>query len=245
MITSKSNMYASARTWNPFKGCKYDCSYCRPSFQLQAKRQKHNCDACYRYEPHEHPERLGRIPRAEIVFVCGNGDVAFCGETYFREILRAIKDQNGKDEKKGFERVYYLQSKRPAYLSKFIHELPPNAILVTTLETNRDDGYGLVSKAPPPSERYRQFKALQWPRKVVTCEPILDFDLDVFIRWIVELNPEYVWLGFNSRPKSVKLSEPSEAKVQELADALAGHGIEVRGKTLRGVKLHGEKRGVA
>jgi hypothetical protein len=44
-------------------------------------------------------------------------------------------------------------------------------------------------------------------------------------------------LGFNSKPESVPLPEPSEDKVQKLADRLVDAGIEVRGKTLRGVKL--------
>ena len=54
-MSGRSNMYAEAKTWNPFKGCEFDCSYCVPSFQLQAKRQMHRCDACYRYIPHCHP----------------------------------------------------------------------------------------------------------------------------------------------------------------------------------------------
>ena len=32
-------------------------------------------------------------------------------------------------------------------------------------------GYYQVSKAPPPSERYRQFLDLDYARKVVTIEP--------------------------------------------------------------------------
>jgi hypothetical protein len=40
---TKSNMYADAKTWNPFKGCRFDCTYCVPSFQRQAKRQMHLC----------------------------------------------------------------------------------------------------------------------------------------------------------------------------------------------------------
>ncbi len=46
-----SNMYAGAKTWNPFKGCQFDCTYCVPSFQRQAKRQLHNCQKCYGYTP--------------------------------------------------------------------------------------------------------------------------------------------------------------------------------------------------
>jgi hypothetical protein len=51
----------------------------------------------------------------------------------------------------------------------------------------------------------------------------------------LRLRVEYVWLGYNSRPKSVKLPEPSPEKVQEFVGLLAG--IEVRGKELRGLVL--------
>lgn len=233
----KTNMYAEAKTWNPFKGCRFGCSYCKPSFQLQAKRQKHNCDSCYRYEPHAHPDRLDRIPNAEIVFVCGNGDITFCPTEYLHRILGAIRVQNDKDAQAGRARIYYLQSKRPECLSDIVTELPANVVIVTTLETNRDEGYWLVSAAPPPSERYRQFMALKHPVKIVTIEPVMDFDEDVFLRWILDIRPAYIWLGFNSRPSSIHLPEPDEAKVQRFADDLARHGVDVRGKTLRGVRL--------
>jgi hypothetical protein len=156
-----THMCLAASTWNPFKGCTFDCSYCGPSFRAQAKRQKHRCDRCYRYEPHTHPERLASIPRAEIVLVGGNGDISLCDPAYVAEILCTIK-QSGRSS------TFYLQSKRPEFFHQFVDRLPANVILVTTLETNRDGGYAAVSKAPVPSDRYRQFKALNYPRKVVT-----------------------------------------------------------------------------
>ena len=77
MPKQKSNMYANTQTWNPFKGCRFDCTYCRPSFQLQAKRQMHICGKCYKYEPHCHEDRLGKIPSASIIFVAGDADISF------------------------------------------------------------------------------------------------------------------------------------------------------------------------
>ncbi len=78
---------------------------------------------------------------------------------------------------------------------------------------------------------------MNYSRKVVTIEPVLDFDLRTFAAWIRSIRPEYVFVGFNSKPESIELPEPSEEKVQKLADRLLDAGIEVRGKTLRGVKL--------
>ena len=225
--TSPSRMYPNTKTWNPFKGCRFDCTYCEPTFKRQAKRQKHNCAKCYGYLPHYHEERLKTIPTAEIVFVCGNADISFCEPAFTRRIIDRIKEHSERCPGKTF----YFQSKRPSYFAQFLSEFPGNVILLTTLETNRDEPP--VSKAPAPSERYRQFKALDYPRKVVTIEPVMDFDLDVFADWIRELHVEYVWLGFNSRPRSVKLPEPSPEKVQAFVDLLAEAHIEVRGKELR------------
>jgi hypothetical protein len=235
----QSNMYAHAKTWNPFKGCGYDCPYCIHSFQLQSKRQKQLCQRCYDYVPHCHPDRLGKIPSAEIVFVAGNADISFCPPAFTHQILDAIERHNERCPYK----IYYFQSKRPAYFEPFLARLPANVILVTTLETNRDAGYEQISKAPPPSVRYAQFLDLDYPRKVVTVEPLMAFDIDTFPRWIVQLKPEYVWIGLNSRPQAVQLPEPSTAKVKELIESLAASGIEVRAKDLRGIDFSAGNQG--
>jgi len=224
-------MYAKAKTWNPFKGCRFDCTYCKPTFKAQAKRQMHNCVQCYDYLPHYHEERLKTIPSKEIVFVCGDADISFCEPAFTRRIIDRIKQHS----KRCPHKTFYFQSKRPSYFAQFLPEFPENVILLTTLETNRDQP--AVSKAPVPSERYRQFKSLDYPRKVVTIEPLMEFDIDIFAGWIQDLHVEYVWLGYNSRPQSVKLPEPSPEKVQKFARLLAGAGIEVRGKELRGLVL--------
>jgi uncharacterized Fe-S cluster-containing radical SAM superfamily protein len=228
----KTNMYASAKTWNPFKGCRFACTYCVPSFQQQAKRQMHRCQQCYDYVPHTHEERLSKIPSAEIVFVCGNGDISACPLPYARRIVEQVVKHSERCPRKTF----YFQSKRPKYFEPLLGMLPESAILITTLETNRDEGYKKVSKAPPPSERYRQFKALDYPRKVVTVEPVMEFDLETFAGWLIDLKPEFVYLGFNSK-KSVKLPEPSEQKMQDLAKRLTAAGVLIRGKDLRGMQL--------
>lgn len=227
-----SHMYADAKTWNPFKGCEFACSYCVPSFQRQAKRQKQNCDKCYRYVPHEHPDRLTDIPNADIVFVCGNGDISFCDPEFVRRIIEVIRNHKGKTGQ-----TFYLQSKKPLCLKPHLKTLPDSVAVVTTLETNRDEGYDKVSKAPPPSERFRQFLSLDYPRKVVTIEPAMDFDAEEFAGWIARIKPEYVWLGLNSRNAEVKLPDPSSEKLREFASILVARGIEVRGKHLRGLEM--------
>ena len=99
-MSEKSNMYANTKTWSPFKGCRFDCIYCEPSFKKQAKRQMRLCSDCYNYVPHCHEERLRKIPSADIVFVCGNADIAFCPPEFTRkmtdDMLRGARKQTSK-----------------------------------------------------------------------------------------------------------------------------------------------------
>jgi hypothetical protein len=172
---SKGRMYKDTATWNPFVGCCFDCAYCKPSFQENHYFvMQHR--GCGLYNPHLHPERLDlkKIPNEKTVFVCGDSDVSFCRPDDFGSILGVMK----QDKQQG--RIWFIQSKNPQYFETFLPYLPENTILLTTLETNRDADYDKVSKAPPPSVRYEMFKHLDYPKKIVTIEPIMDFDLDIF-----------------------------------------------------------------
>ena len=233
-------MYPETKTYNPFLGCLYDCVYCESSFKkvLRWISRRNKCQDCRDYRPHYHPERLrtASIPSAKTIFVFGQGDIAFCEPEYVRKTIRLIKSHRPKIRKE-----YYFQSKNPACLEQYIGEYPWNSIMVTTLETNRDEGYELISRSPVPSVRFRDFLGLDYPRKVVTIEPVMDFDLDEFLEWMLKLKDQeslrYVWFGYNSNPDKVQLPEPSEEKSQEFVNLLMAAGIEVRGKSLRGVMI--------
>ena len=229
------NMYANTKTWNPARGCEFDCTYCEPSFKRQARRiGKKGCQDCFHFRPHCHEDRLAKIPSAENIFVCSMGDISFCPEDFMLRIIRVILQHNGRCKRR---QTFLMQSKRPEYFGPFLDILPGNVILGTTLETNRHKGYGEVSKAPPPLVRYYQFRDLKYRRKYVTIEPVFDFDLTILAECLLHLHPEHVWVGFNSRPKSVQLPEPSPEKVMELMQRLADAGIEVRGKNLQGLEI--------
>jgi len=198
---------------------------------------KGGCTFCSTYEPHYHPERLGRIPSSPTVFVYGTGDIEFCHPNFVRRTFAAIDGHRPRMVK-----TYYFQSKNPACFNQYLDwflENQDKVILLTTLETNRDAGYGRISRAPKPSARFKDFLELDYPRKVVTIEPVLDFDLDIFVDWMLRLKEqgtlEYVWFGYDS--KNCGLPEPSGENAQNFVDALCSNGIEIRGKKLRGVKI--------
>lgn len=234
-----SNMYPNTRTYNGFLGCNFDCVYCEKSFKRVLRRVGRNigCDKCYNYVPHTHPERLNKIPSSPIVFVFGQGDIYFCPEYFVRKTFKAIDAHKPRKPK-----TYYFQSKAPSVFNfylKWFNENDDKVILLTTLETNRDEGYRNSSKALHPTMRFWDFLDLEYSRKVVTIEPVLDFDHEEFVSWMKRLRDqgtlEYVWFGYDS--KNCGLPEPSIEKAQAFVDALQALGIEVRGKSLRGIQL--------
>lgn len=52
----------------------------------------------------------------------------------------------------------------------------------------------------------------------ISIEPIMDFDLDILVDWIRQLNPEFVSIGADS--KGHGLVEPSRDKVLKLVEEL-------------------------
>lgn len=57
------------------------------------------------------------------------------------------------------------------------------------------------------------------PPKMVSIEPILDFDLDVMLVWLRNIEPQFVSIGADS--KGHNLPEPSPGKVRELVNELS------------------------
>jgi hypothetical protein len=204
------------RGWNPFVGCRFDCAYCKASYKklVEWNGRCLHCQQCQTYEPHYHPERLGRLSSERVIFVAENGDISFCDPAFTRKMIDVMKEDKKED------RVFILQSKNPAYFADIL-PLPQNTVLMTTIETNRDYR---VSKAPLTSQRYHDFLQLDWHRKAVVMEPVLKFDLPVILDWATELQPVAIFIGFESKRKC-SLEEPTTLQVQELHNELRNLGF--------------------
>lgn len=204
-----------------FVGCTNDCVYCRNTFQKQAKRRP--CALCKAFEPHTHPERLEKRPIGKITRLCGFGDISFADDDYLKQIIEYAQ-KYPKTE-------FLVQSKNPSVFLK--HEWSNNVILCATLEC---DGslvdYGKISKGEPPEKRIEVMKQVHH-RKAITIEPVLDFDAEIFPLLIQDIKPEWVWVGYDSRPKKHHLQEPALEKTLELIKTLENAGIIVRKKLIR------------
>ncbi len=224
---TKSNMYkVSVKHWNPFVGCEHECLYCKGSFQLQLKRwAKKKCRQCYDFSPHTHPDRLTQnLPKTkfmQFIFTCSNGDIAFCPTDYLKKIVSRIRKEPDK--------TFLIQSKNPETFNRVT--FPNNVVLGVTLETNKDELYEGIANAPKPSRRYKDFLNIKHSLKMVTIEPVIDFDLNVMVNWVQQINPCMVWIGYDSR--NSHLPEPNLQKVRDLHWSLAMDGIPVILKKIR------------
>jgi hypothetical protein len=213
------------KSWNPFVGCKFDCVYCEDSYKslLRWNGRMLDCPRCVAYDPHTHPERITRLPSERVIFVVSNGDISFCDPAFLDQIINVMRNDKKKD------RVFLMQSKNPACFASILQKLPQNVVLMTTIETNRDSGYSSVSKAPLPGQRFQDFLKLDWPRKAMVMEPILQFDLNVILQWATALKPEAIFIGKESKRKC-SLQEPTDTEIQELHRELQGLGFRTYDK---------------
>jgi len=195
------------RTYNPFTGCRFEYIYCWALRQAEGRLRRLGK---YRdgFAPTFHPEELEKkFKPGEFIFVSDMGDISFA----------SYKDQlTIQDRVSRFPEARFLfQSKNPVILTQLGGYIQPNIYLGTTIETNRDYH---ITKAPPPSERYAAIRYLKHKHKFISIEPILDFDLEVLVRWLVQIQPEIVEIGADNHHCS--LPEPPWQKVEALLAAL-------------------------
>lgn len=232
-MSNQSRMYKEAKPYPSWGvGCNFNCVYCKSSFQRQMKRQR--CSLCRSYTPHEHPERFNNRPPKtygdEFVFVDDFTDPHwFNDEQWDRRLAwcRKWKDRN-----------LLIQSKAPECFRD--KKFPPNVALGTTIETDLNNfntpssykRYDQISSAIIPIWRAVDMEHIAHRRKVVTIEPILDFYLQDFVDIICKINPERVYIGYDSHPAN-KLPEPPLEKTEELIYRLEKEGIKVIRKEIR------------
>ena len=206
-----SRMFKSVtETWNVFIGCRFDCSYCNAKKAAET-RFRHVTRYVDGFTPKLIESELRRCFKpGDFIFVTYMGDIAWAT----REQVRIILDRIQQFPKTSF----LIQSKNPRqfYLWQFQGiTIPPNVVLGTTLETNRD--YGL-SKAPAPLVRYLEFSQIRHIRKFVSIEPIMDFDLDDFSFMLGNLHPDIIEVGADNYHNH--LTEPPWSKIQALLENL-------------------------
>jgi len=193
------NMYGFVNiTWNVIKGkCQHDCSYCYMKvFKLNP----------IRFDEKELNTNLGSN---NFIFV-GSGTDMFAKDVPTGWIKKILNHCNHFQDNR-----YLFQSKNPERFIEFIKDFPPSTILGTTIESNRDYK---ISKAPIIKNRVTVMSKITNYDKMITIEPILDFDVDDLILLIRLVKPKWVNIGADS--KRHNLPEPSPEKVRQLIKEL-------------------------
>lgn len=214
------------KTWNPVTGCLHQCNYCWARDLATTKLRN-----SHRYEDGFNPrinlpEFQTKFKAGEIIFVSDMGDL-------FGNFIPAEWIQRVLEFTLHFPKTLFLfLTKNPTRYGEFLSKMPDNAILGATIETNRDQKLldDRISKAPPPSTRYTAMRNLNWDKKFISVEPVLDFDLDVLSRWIKEIFPFLVYVGYDNY--NHRLAEPPQEKTLKLIDALSKTTLVVK-KTIR------------
>jgi DNA repair photolyase len=114
---------------------------------------------------------------------------------------------------------YLFQSKNPLRFLDLWAHAPSRSIFATTIETNRDELIRNVSSAPSNvAERIESIRELRLRgcETQITIEPIMDFDVDDFTKYLDFANPDWIIVGADS--KKSNLPEPSLEKVVSLAE---------------------------
>jgi hypothetical protein len=198
----KGNMYPwLTHTWNAIKGkCPHDCSYCY----------------CKRYYSTAHPQPELHLDQKELKVDLGEGNFIFVGSScdMWAEKIPGVWIELVLEKCQAHYNRYLFQSKNPERFHSYALAFPLHSVFGTTIESNRSED-GL---APLPYFRYKAMREMPG-HKMVSIEPIMDFDLFTMVKWIQEIAPDFVSIGADS--KGHHLPEPPAEKVDRLIEEIS------------------------
>ena len=197
----KGNMYGFVtHTWNPIKGkCPHNCSYCYMRI---------------------FPQKELRLSEKDLNDNIGENNFIFVGSStdmWADKVPNEWIERTLVHCREYPKNTYLFQTKNPKRFKQFQNMFPDNTIIGITLETNRESD---LDNCPSRKERVEYF-SYNFPllkRKMVTIEPIMDFEVEPFCDLIKRINPEFINIGADS--KKSKLKEPSWFKVTNLISEL-------------------------
>ena len=205
--TTKGNMYSFVtHTWNPIKGqCSHECGYCY--MKAMAKRFP-KLGEPLRFDKKELKSRLGT---GNFIFIGSSTDM-FAADVPAAWIFKTL------DHCRKYPGNRYLfQSKNPGRFLEFTEAFPGNVVLGTTIESDNDSYKALgVSKAPGINARVEAMANLDGFERMITIEPIIDFNLEALTEQLRACKPAWVNLGADSGSNG--LSEPGPDKVNGLIE---------------------------
>lgn len=196
------------KTWNSVIGCLHNCTYCWAR-RFALERLGHTEKYKVGFAPKLAESELKKRFKNQFVFVSDMGDLF--GEWVPKEWILKVIDATRRSPSSDF----LFLTKNPKRFKEFVHLCRDNIILGATIESNRLHNF---SKAPPVTERARAMTELSFKRKLVSVEPILDFDLDIFANMVADIAPFHVSVGYDNWNN--RLPEPPLLKTLQFIERL-------------------------
>lgn len=206
-------------TWNIFTGCGVNgegfCKYCWARKLIETRLKDTTKYKECGFKPAVHLKEFDRKFKSnEWVFISSMGDLAFAPNYVYAHIFETAT--------KYPQTNFLMCTKSPKFYKT--HFMPlPNLYFGATIETNRDTSK--FSKAPTTEYRYNVMRELHNYKKMLSLEPLMDFDHATLMSWITEINPKIVEVGIDNY--HVGLPEPSAEKITNLIKSIKMIGIEV------------------
>jgi len=219
--SNDSNMFPGWHRWNIIGGCKdHACSYC----YIKAMDKRFKTDLMRpRFKWDYLNDNLGSGKK---IFCCSSGDA------WGDWVLPERRSDMLKHCRKYSDNTYMYLSKNSGNYLLHHGEFPPDCILGVTVETNRTISQR-ISKAPLIGDRLNDLMTVKLfadhVKLMMSIEPVMDFDLPIFLEAIGVVSPDLVYIGADTGRN--KLPEPSSDKVLALIDGMEALGIKVHQKS--------------
>ncbi len=217
-VVKGSNMYQGwiTHTHSHLGGeCPHKCSYC------YVQRNRFGVSPRYKGEPRLIEAELDiNYGSRKTIFIEHMNDL-FADNIHLAWILSILRHCNSH-----FDNIYVFQTKNPERARRFLPIVPSKFMIGTTIETNRNFK---DTKAPRPEKRYVGMMSFKGQKTFITIEPIMDFDVEILSKWIIDIKPSFVNIGADS--KRTGLIEPSAEKILKLIDKLKKSKIIIKKKT--------------
>jgi len=202
---SAGNMYTFVtHTWGPVKGkCGYDCQYCY--IKRWGKQNPIHLDES---------EMRANLGSGNFIFICSGCDLFHpdVHDEWIEKVLHHAWMFRGNK--------YLLHTKNPARILNLWHTARyyeiGGFVICVTVESNIP--WPGISTAQQPYDRFESLRRIECKEKMITIEPIMDFDVITFANMIISCDPIQVNIGADSGRNN--LPEPTPEKIERLIEYL-------------------------